>query len=1604
MAYVNVAEWKPDQVTDWLKGLDSVIVPYIHSFLNNQVNGQQLLNLGPDDLEHFGVFKLGHQELILEAVELLRNFHYELDRETLQMLALRLSCLAHSLHNELSHNHMDATLVSTQTLADVANIAAAVQPLAGWLDRPPFSGQLDYCSRKSELLSLALEMATSAQRDRFAERPVEELRVNSSKMAVLADSIIRDIQDPLLLQPASLELVTLKKRSSDDLGFYIVPSFYGVHQIGALKLNSAAHQSGKLEPGDEIVQINYQTVVGWQVKQVMALFEESPTEVLLTIKKRPRHTKVYGQIYMKPYRLPSRKRAVQNSFARWTENLPSPRPELFTIPQIQLPIAKSVSVESTVSAGQLPSSSEEEGEGLEGDGASSPTSARLYLPKPRLPVQRRATITGASPLSKRAPVNLQQFWEELKLEREWRGMGGGGEKPKVAQLIQDCESRVSGPRKYSSFDNLKDRNTGYFLKDSKPDVVSSCQDRLKSAGSDDTFKTAETSEGKSSCSDVTTLDSARRLSVGSEEGKSDAPEITGSDDVFKVVDSYGRSSKKSTELTETFKDENDRLLPNQPTHVRDKSDDSDSVFVSDSDTLSEISEGKVSSLKAKIEMFSKACSESDKPKPPVNRGMKPKVPLRTFRLPVAPEKQILPKVEVKVVSSELTEAKADEPTLTVPKEKSPRERGKLDKSFSTPAYDFSPDLSVSEKISMLKQKFLADSKIETKSDSAFEDSKSDVESLSGRDEETKTNDNSISTSIPSISEELADSEKEVHGQIVETINKHLLTLDYETDSEPKWKDKNTTANLDSEKVIETEEKIGKILETLNSSVIERRKEMERDAKVRKNSTEGADLSKTISQVCKEEILQTYNPSGFVLTKPTSLENIAELKPKSGIIPIPPRVRITPPTIHEEKPSLPDVTMISPVPPETPRRKPLSNLDCVDKPVVVQAPATFPRQKAESRRPITPPEPPPRPTPPAPAVQPKGACYRAMMVAKSISKTAKVSSPRSLRKKNPLLAKHRNVTLKELGVCECEGWLQQRCRRGSGQWNRGWFVIKNTTFYGFKHKEAHKADVMISLPGFTVSDAEEVKSRKFAFKVYHTGTMFYFAAENQEELSLWMDCITVATRPTHETYSTSPLFSESEGEGSGEEGGSGSCFSSPKMKKLAGLLGSPSKQAGSSSSTNTLDKNNESGKKQFGSLKKQRGGTSEGADAGGSSLDRKYLGFLGRGTAVPVPTAQFRSYRRVAPPLPRSHHQSAESVLTLDTSMGSFSEMSQRSPRGAPQVSPGLPTSQPLPPDMADYRLASLAKNRRRDNQEQDTSGFVTLEALMLSRQEEERRNQQNLLLNQPPPPPVSPRVRPTPQETNPRPRVAPRVVTPSPAPLSQSRPSHSRSTSAFTEERDRESNSVTVVRRSSFNTPSRLQRHMDLDNQDYRDGSPEKLWIDSLRRTDRRYPPTPRHIHQVHPAPTPAVGTRLKKAALYQPPPVSPLDTPGGEGMQLAFEMTLDQSEAKRRYQKVGPTPATRLKNLFSGRSENNPTQKTLLGSPRLHRAIFRGSMTRADSSGETVISPPLSPPQDVMEIQVTNPTAPDYPGLEYPPVFEPGTYSLADASSVLRHRNREAR
>ena len=77
MAYVNVLDWDPTSVVEWLNGLElepHVTKNYCESFRNNNINGKRLLHLTVSDLMKLNVEKLGHQEIILEGLEKLKNF------------------------------------------------------------------------------------------------------------------------------------------------------------------------------------------------------------------------------------------------------------------------------------------------------------------------------------------------------------------------------------------------------------------------------------------------------------------------------------------------------------------------------------------------------------------------------------------------------------------------------------------------------------------------------------------------------------------------------------------------------------------------------------------------------------------------------------------------------------------------------------------------------------------------------------------------------------------------------------------------------------------------------------------------------------------------------------------------------------------------------------------------------------------------------------------------------------------------------------------------------------------------------------------------------------------------------------------------------------------------------------------------------------------------------------------------------------------------------------------------------------------------------------------------------------------------------------------
>lgn len=234
--------------------------------------------------------------------------------------------------------------VDTSTMSAVAEVLDALMIILNWLDKPPFGSPIGvpsderspYCAFSRSFVNLGIELATNAQRDTFAERPMDVIKVCCMKLADLSDTLIRDVDDPLILQPASLDVATAKKRpGDDDFGIVIDPAIPGIHYISDVRFGSLAYQCGRIHIGDEIVQINYQTVVGWNCKNVMKLInQDQPTsDLILTMKKKPNLSVICA--YIKPYPIPARSEA-----ANYFNNLPSPRAELLVAPDISFPMPK----------------------------------------------------------------------------------------------------------------------------------------------------------------------------------------------------------------------------------------------------------------------------------------------------------------------------------------------------------------------------------------------------------------------------------------------------------------------------------------------------------------------------------------------------------------------------------------------------------------------------------------------------------------------------------------------------------------------------------------------------------------------------------------------------------------------------------------------------------------------------------------------------------------------------------------------------------------------------------------------------------------------------------------------------------------------------------------------------------------------------------------------------------------------------------------------------------------------------------------------------------------------------------------------------------------
>ncbi|XP_023374868.1 connector enhancer of kinase suppressor of ras 1 [Otolemur garnettii] len=275
-----VETWTPGKVAAWLRGLDESLQDY--PFENWELPGKYLLQLCPHSLEALTVWPLGHQELILDGVEQLRALSSGLQTENLQSLTEGLLEGTHAFQSLVQGRLGDYAEAPADVLSAAVELVREARALLFWLNRYLFSHINDF-SACQEIGELCSELGQALQEDwPAAEKESTVLRI-CGQVARICHTILSCCPEELLEQRAVLEQVQL----DDPLGLEIQTTNNCQHFVSQVGSQVSTESRLQILPGDEIVQINEQVVVGWPRKNVVRELLREPARVSLVLKKIP---------------------------------------------------------------------------------------------------------------------------------------------------------------------------------------------------------------------------------------------------------------------------------------------------------------------------------------------------------------------------------------------------------------------------------------------------------------------------------------------------------------------------------------------------------------------------------------------------------------------------------------------------------------------------------------------------------------------------------------------------------------------------------------------------------------------------------------------------------------------------------------------------------------------------------------------------------------------------------------------------------------------------------------------------------------------------------------------------------------------------------------------------------------------------------------------------------------------------------------------------------------------------------------------------------------------------------------------------------------------
>ncbi|KAG8013313.1 Connector enhancer of kinase suppressor of ras 1 [Nibea albiflora] len=225
-----------------LPGLDVPLQQY--SVTEWHLSGLDLLQLTSHDLEKLGVHKIGHQELVLEAVEKLCSLMGIQGRWRLN-----------------SYDGYSTTKLPVGILQLVVELITSAKGLFSLLNRCQLA-QLSGCTTSKNIFSYCRELRDIVHKqDSTVSEKEKDIISVCRQLVSVCDEILNSSPEGLLTHTAQLESVDLVPVSpGDQLGIEITSTGSSNHYVTGTAAEPSSDVFVKILAGDEVIQVNDQIV------------------------------------------------------------------------------------------------------------------------------------------------------------------------------------------------------------------------------------------------------------------------------------------------------------------------------------------------------------------------------------------------------------------------------------------------------------------------------------------------------------------------------------------------------------------------------------------------------------------------------------------------------------------------------------------------------------------------------------------------------------------------------------------------------------------------------------------------------------------------------------------------------------------------------------------------------------------------------------------------------------------------------------------------------------------------------------------------------------------------------------------------------------------------------------------------------------------------------------------------------------------------------------------------------------------------------------------------------------------------------------------------